>query len=83
MDTDKKKHLKFGWDFDLAADFFIDTANAMKVQLKEKFKTWSAAVKGKGVLKPFCSQADCSDLAIDVSDYNKDYRLKFDIDAVP
>jgi len=73
VDTEKKKHLKFGWDFDLAADFSIDTANAMKEQLKEKFKTWSG----------FCSQTDCSDLTIDVSDYKKDFRLMFDIDAVP
>ena len=83
VDTEKKKHLKFGWVFDLAAIFSTDIANAMKAQLKEKFKTWSDAVEGGSVGKPFCSQKDCSDLVIDVSDYNKDYRLKFDIDAVP
>ena len=78
-----KKHLQFGWDFDLIADFTTDGANTMKVQLRERFVTWSNALATSGVQKPFCNVSDCSDLVIDVVNFEKNFRLTFDIDAVP
>lgn len=78
-----KKRLQFGWDFDLSVDFTADNAIAMKTQIKAKFETWSSEVANVGVTKSFCKNADCSDLTIDVSEYKKNFRLKFDIDAVP
>ena len=78
-----KKRLQFGWDFDLVADFATDGADTMKVQLRERFVTWSNALATSGVQKPFCNVSDCSDLAIDVVNFEKNFRLTFDIDAVP
>ena len=78
-----KKHLKFGWDFDLTADFTLDNANTMKTQVHQKFKDWSVELHGLSVAKHFCDTTECLDLDIKVSNYQNNYRLMFDINAVP
>ncbi|KAI0210330.1 hypothetical protein LSAT2_004930 [Lamellibrachia satsuma] len=78
-----KKHLKFGWDFDLTADFTLDNANTMKTQVRQKFKDWSLELQRLGVSEPFCNTAECLDLNIKVSEYQNNFRLTFDIDVVP
>ena len=78
-----KKHLKFGWDFDLTADFTLDNANTMKTQVRQKFKVWSHEVEQLSVSEPFCNTTECLDLNIKVSEYQNNFRLTFDIDAVP
>ena len=78
-----KKHLKFGWDFDLTADFTLDNANTMKTQVRQKFKDWSLEVQRLGVSEPFCNTAECLDLNIKVSEYQNNFHLTFDIDVVP
>jgi len=77
-----KKHVHFGWDFDLAADFSIDIANAMIVQLRGKLVTWSTTLEGLSSKTPFCVKADCTDATITVVNYKKNFRISIDIDNV-
>ena len=77
-----KKHVQLGWDFDLAADFNVDIANAMVSQLRGKLVAWSKTLEGLSSKTPFCVKADCTDAIISVVDYQKNFRISIDIDGV-
>ena len=77
-----KKHLRFGWVFDMVADFSTDLANAMKTRLHQKFVTWSRKLNGQQSAIPFCVTDDCSDMTITLTNNNNDYRITIDIDGV-
>jgi len=72
----------FGWDFDLKADFTPDNAIAMKKQLLQKFEAWNTDLKTKQPGTSFCKKDGCSDVSITVTNYNKDFRIKINIDRV-
>ena len=74
--------MKFGWDFDLKADFTTDNGIAMKKQLLQKLAAWNIYLKTKHPGTPFCKKSDCSDVSITVTNNNKDFRIKFNIDRV-
>ncbi|KAI0221250.1 hypothetical protein LSAT2_027365 [Lamellibrachia satsuma] len=76
------KHLRFGWDFDLDADFTADNATTMKTQLRQKFVDWSKELEKLQSASPFCVTANCSDVSITVTDNKEDYRIHIDIDGV-
>ena len=75
------KHLQFGWDFDLRADFSHDIANEIEKQLRQKFVKWNTQL-GQQYGTSFCAKADCSDVTILVTDYSKDFRVKIDVDGL-
>jgi len=76
-----KKHLKFGWDFNLDADYTLDTAKAMKSELLKKLEEWNTKLKNKKS-SAFCVKPDCSDVTIKVTDTKKDYRINIEINSV-
>ena len=77
-----KKRLKFGWNFDLSADFTADKASEMKTRLFQKFVDWNTKLKKLQHGTPFCVKADCSDVIINVTNNMKDFHIEINIDAV-
>ena len=77
-----KKHLKFGWDFNLDADYTKDNAKTMASELLKKLKEWNTKLKSQQSSAPFCMKPDCSDVTIKVTAINKDYRINIEINSV-
>ncbi|KAK2173063.1 hypothetical protein NP493_905g00034 [Ridgeia piscesae] len=64
-----KKHLLFGWDFDLADAFTADKANEMKEQLRQKFVYWNTNLTTLHPGTAFCAYVNCSDVSITVTNH--------------
>ena len=77
-----KKHLRFGWDFDLADAFTADKANEMKEQLRQKFVYWNTNLTALHPDTAFCANVNCSDVSITVTNINGNFRIKIDVDKV-
>ncbi|KAK2185256.1 hypothetical protein NP493_241g04006 [Ridgeia piscesae] len=54
----------------------------MKKQLLQKFEAWNTDLKTKQPGTSFCKKDGCSDVSITVTNYNKDFRIKINIDRV-
>ena len=77
-----KKHLWFGWDFDLADDFTADKANEMKEQLRQQFVYWNTNLTTLHPGTAFCANVNCTDVSITVTNNNANFRIKIDVDKV-
>jgi len=77
-----KKHLLFGWDFDLADAFTADKANEMKEQLRQKFVYWNTNLTTLHPGTAFCAYVNCSDVSITVTNHKGNFRIKIDVDKV-